>query len=115
MRTLYALTVMRHWMRPPNSRVVGCSSSTLTGMHVDGQAHAKRRHRLLGHDAMLPRTLSAISACACWRGHHAWHHRCQFEELVGDYLEGLDGLLGPRENHGALGACDEDGHEALCG
>lgn len=62
MRTLDALTVMRHWMRPPNPRVVGRSSRTLTGLHIDGQAHAKRRHRLFNHDAMLRRTLSAIHA-----------------------------------------------------
>jgi hypothetical protein len=36
-RTLYALTVMRHWMRPPDSRVVRCSARTLTGLHVDSR------------------------------------------------------------------------------
>ena len=61
-RTLHALTVMRHWVRPPNPRVVGRSSRALTSLHVDGQAHPKRRHRLSSHDAMLPRTLSAIHA-----------------------------------------------------
>jgi hypothetical protein len=61
-RTLHALTVMRHWMGPPNPRAVGRSSRTLTGLHIDGQAHAKRRHRLFNHDAMLRRTLSPIHA-----------------------------------------------------
>lgn len=54
-RALYALVVMRYWMRSPDPRVVDRSSRTLTGLHVDGQAHSKRRHRLLSHDAMLPR------------------------------------------------------------
>lgn len=39
----------------------------------------------------------------------------QFDELVGNDVEGLDGLLRPRENDGALGACNEDGYESLCG
>jgi hypothetical protein len=67
-RALYALVVMRYWMRPPDPRVVGRSSRTLTGLHVDGQAHPERRHRLLSHDAMLPRTLSAIHASTAFIG-----------------------------------------------
>ena len=41
-------------------RVVGRSPRTLSSLHVE--AHSKRRHGLLSHDAMLPRTLSAIHA-----------------------------------------------------
>ena len=44
-----------------------------------------------------------------------WQSRCLLDQLVGDHLEGLDDLLGTRENDGALGACDEEGHEALRG
>ena len=46
-------------------------------------------------------------------GRHPRHRRRQFEQLVRDDIERLDGLLGPRENDGALGARDEEGHEAL--
>jgi hypothetical protein len=46
----------------------GRSSRTLTGLHVDSQAHPKRRHRLLSHDTMLPRTLSAIHASTALTG-----------------------------------------------
>ena len=68
MRSLHALKMMRHWMRPPNPRVVRRSSRTLTGLHVNGQADPKRRHQLFGHDAMLPRTLSAIHASRALTG-----------------------------------------------
>jgi hypothetical protein len=37
------------------------------------------------------------------------------DQLVGDYLEGLDVLLRARENDGALCACDKEGNETLCG
>jgi hypothetical protein len=77
-RTLHALAVVLHWMGPPNPRVVGRTSRTLTGLHVDGQAHPKRRHRLFSHDAMLARTLSAIHASTvpiCAPGRFAREHR----------------------------------------
>src|SRR4249920_783191 len=49
------------------------------------------------------------------RRHHLWHRRCLLDQLVSDYLEGLDVLLRARENDGARCACDEEGHEALRG
>src|SRR5215212_311401 len=49
------------------------------------------------------------------RRHHLWHRHCLLDQLVSDYLEGLDVLLRARENDGALCACDEEGHEALRG
>jgi hypothetical protein len=47
------------------------------------------------------------------RRHYLWHRRCLLDQLVSDYLEGLDVLLRARENDGALCACDEEGHEAV--